>query len=297
MPKMYFIGVTTSESSIHRIFPQWARLAGFEDAALVGIDIPVGGTPEAYRSAVQTIRDDPAALGALVTTHKVQIYAHARDLFTDFDADAERLREVSCIVHRGARLSGLAIDTLTAGLALRSVVAEKPFRGDVLIMGAGGAAMALAVHLYREHQPSAVVLTDVSAARLEQARNLTPARMVRVSAAEDHDRLIEALAPGSLIVNATGMGKDRSGSPITSRARFPRGGIAWDFNYRGNLLLLEYARTQGVRAEDGWEYFLHGWSQIMARVLGFELTPELFAGMRESAAQSRDRKGAEPSRS
>src|SRR5713226_6250607 len=129
MPKMYFIGVTTSESSIHRIFPRCAGLAGFGDATLVGADIPGGGPPEAYRPVVAAIRDDPEALGALVTTHKVGIYAHARDLFTDFDADAERLGEVSCIVHRGARLSGLAIDTLTAGLALQSVVAEKPFRG------------------------------------------------------------------------------------------------------------------------------------------------------------------------
>ncbi len=283
MPKMYFIGVTTPESSIHRIFPRWARLAGFDDASLVGADIPVGGPPEAYRSVVTAIRNDPAALGALVTTHKVQIYAHARDLFTDFDADAERLGEISCIVHRGARLSGLAIDTLTAGLALQAVVAEKPFRGEVLIMGAGGAAVALAVHLYREHRPLQVILTDISETRLEQVRRLTAARSVLVSGPEDHDRLIEALAPGSLIVNATGAGKDRPGSPITPRAWFPRDAVAWDFNYRGNLLFLKCAREQGVRAEDGWEYFLHGWSQIMARVLGFALTPELFAAMRKSA--------------
>src|SRR5262249_5515856 len=222
MPKMYFIGVTTSESSIHRIFPLWTRLAGFRDATLAGADIPLGGSPETYRSVVTAIRDGPSALGALVTTHKVRIFEYAHDLFTDFDADAKRLGEVSCIVHRGARLSGLAVDTLTAGLALQSVIAEKPFRGQVLIMGAGGAAVALAVHLYREHQPSQVILTDISAARLRQARHLTAARSVLVSGPEDHDRLVEALPAGSLIVNATGMGKDRTGSPITSRARFPR---------------------------------------------------------------------------
>ena len=121
----------------------------------------------------------------------------------------------------------------------------------------------------------------------ESLRTLTPARTVHVSGAEDHDRLLEAMPPGSLVVNATGMGKDRPGSPITPQARFPREAVAWDFNYRGKLRFLDYARAQGVRAVDGWEYFLHGWSQIMARVLGFDLTPELFAAMREAAAPLR----------
>ncbi len=287
MPRMYFIGVTTGASSIHRVFPQWVRLAGMDGAELAGVDISIGAGPESYRAAVQKIRDDPEGMGALVTTHKVQIYGHARDLFTDFDADAERLGEVSCIVKRGPRLSGLAVDTLTAGLTLRAIAGEAGFRGQALILGAGGAALALAVHLYREHQPAQVILTDISAARLDQVRSLVPARLILVSRPEDHDRLLLDMPPGSLIVNATGMGKDRPGSPITEQARFPRDAVAWDFNYRGELLFLEYARQQGIRAVDGWEYFLHGWSQIMARVLGFELTPALFAAMREAAGAAR----------
>lgn len=284
---MYFIGVTTSESSIHRVFPQWVRLAGVDNTALVGADIPVGGPPELYHATVREIRKDPEAMGALVTTHKVQLHTHARDLFTDFDSDAEKLREVSCIVHRGNRLRGLAIDTLTAGLALRAIIGESPFRGHALILGAGGAAAALAVHLFREHHPAGVILTDISAARLEQVQGLTSARCVLVTSPEEHDRLLEGMPAGSLIVNATGMGKDRPGSPITSGARFPKSAVAWDFNYRGDLLFLQYACAQQVRAVDGWEYFLHGWSQIMARVLGFELTPELFWAMRDAAERLR----------
>ena len=72
-----------------------------------------------------------------------------------------------------------------------------------------------------------------------------------------------------------------------AQARFPAGSMAWDFNYRGNLLFLEYAVAQGIRAVDGWEYFLHGWSQIMARVFSFDLTPELFAAMRDEAERRR----------
>ncbi|MBI3665428.1 MAG: shikimate dehydrogenase [Acidobacteria bacterium] len=287
MRRMYFIGVTTGESSIHRIFPRWARLAGVEDAELVGADLPLGGPPAGYRAAVARVRDDPEAMGALVTTHKVPIFEYARDLFTDFDADAELLGEVSCIVRRGERLTGQAIDTLTAGLALRAILGETKFCGHALVMGAGGGGLAFACHLYREHQPAQVILTDISAERLAQVRGRTPAHCELVSGPEAHDRMIGELPPGSLIVNATGVGKDRPGSPITAAARFPVDTTAWDFNYRGELLFLDYARAQQIRTIDGWEYFLHGWSQIMARVLGFDLTPELFAAMKKTAEMLR----------
>ena len=55
---------------------------------------------------------------------------------------------------------------------------------------------------------------------------------------EDNDRLVGRLKPSSLVVNATGLGKDAPGSPITDNAQFPAKGIAWDFNYRGELAFL-----------------------------------------------------------
>jgi shikimate dehydrogenase len=281
---MYFLGVTTGRSSIHRIFPKWTALAGVGNAELSGIDIPLDAPAEMYRRAVATVAGDPDSWGALVTTHKVNVCRHAGDLFTEFDADASQLGEVNCIVRRPRRLAGLATDTLTSGLALREIFGDARFRGTALILGAGGAAVALAVNLYRHHGPAGVVLTDISAARLEQVRAHTPARCELVKAAADHDRLGSAMPAESIIVNATGMGKDRPGSPITADARFPAGSVAWDFNYRGELQFLDYARQHGARAVDGWNYFLHGWSQVMARVYGFPLTEELFARMRQAAS-------------
>ena len=104
-----------------------------------------------------------------------------------------------------------------------------------------------------------------------------------ISSAEDHDAIMRTLRPGALVVNATGMGKDRPGCPLTAHARFPDSSTAWDFNYRGSLRFLEYAHKQGTRAVDGWDYFLHGWAEIMARVFGFELTCGLFDAMRAEA--------------
>jgi shikimate 5-dehydrogenase len=266
------------------MFPNWTSLAGVEGAELCGIDIPVDAPPAEYRAAVHRVSDDPHSWGALVTTHKVNVFRHGRDLFTGFDADAERLGEVNCMVRRPGQLTGIATDTLTAGLALSEIVAERPFRASVLIFGAGGAAVALAVSLFRDHRPAEVILTDISPARLEQVRPLTPARCELVASAAEHDRLLSAMPAGSLIVNATGMGKDRPGAPVTAAARFPAGSIAWDFNYRGDLGWLDQARRQSARTADGWRYFLHGWSQVMARVYGFDLTPELFGRMAQASS-------------
>jgi hypothetical protein len=39
--------------------------------------------------------------------------------------------------------------------------------------------------------------------------------------------------------------------------------------------------------EDGWLYFVHGWTQVVAQVLHVDLTPALFARLEEAAATTR----------
>jgi shikimate 5-dehydrogenase len=72
-PTMYFIGVTTGSSSIMRVFPRWAEHLGLE-ATITGIDLPLDDTAEHYRDVVEFIKQDPLSLGALVTTHKLNLY-------------------------------------------------------------------------------------------------------------------------------------------------------------------------------------------------------------------------------
>ena len=83
------------------------------------------------------------------------------------------------------------------------------------------------------------------------------------------------LPPESLVVNATGAGKDTPGSPLTAAAVFPGQGIAWEFNYRGHLLFLDQARAQqksrSLQIEDGWTYFIHGWTRVISDVFHREI--------------------------
>ncbi len=73
-PTFYFIGVTTGQSSINKVFPLWMEEMGRPEVVLEGIDHKIHGDPQAYRESVAQIKYDPNSLGALVTTHKIDLY-------------------------------------------------------------------------------------------------------------------------------------------------------------------------------------------------------------------------------
>ncbi|MGC4805078.1 hypothetical protein [Micromonospora sp. DT233] len=286
-PTLYFVGVSTASSAIHRVFAAWRPLLDLTEVDLVGIDVPVGADPAAYRRVVAHLRDDPLSRGALVTTHKLDLYAASRDLLRRVNDDAGRLREVSALVARDGWIDGLALDTVTSRLALRSIVPDTAGR-DVLVMGAGGAALALCdyfAHRAGDDAPGRVVVTDIADRRLDalaaEVATGNPAitwQTHRLAPGETHDALVAALAPGALVVNATGMGKDRPGSPLSDDATFPHGGYAWEFNYRGELDFLRQARgraeADALTVADGWRYFVHGWTRAIDAVFDLGIPTE-----------------------
>ena len=106
-----------------------------------------------------------------------------------------------------------------------------------------------------------------------------------------NDEIMSQLPDGSIVINATGMGKDHPGSPLTDEGLFPKNGISWEFNYRGELdflhQALRQAESRNLVVEDGWVYFLHGWSQVIAEVLHIDLSPELFKELDRTARSVR----------
>src|SRR5438046_2725569 len=97
VPTMYFIGVTTSRSSIMRVFPLWMRELGRPEVVIEGVDFEPHSAPALYRRAVEQIKRDPLSLGALVTTHKITLLEAARDLFESLDEYAHICGEISSI--------------------------------------------------------------------------------------------------------------------------------------------------------------------------------------------------------
>lgn len=101
VPTMYFIGVTTTKSSIMTLFPEWAKALGLKDVVLKGIDLEIHADPAEYRKVVEFIKNDELSLGALVTTHKIDLYEAAKDLFDFLDPYAQMFGELSSISKRG----------------------------------------------------------------------------------------------------------------------------------------------------------------------------------------------------
>lgn len=299
MQRLYFVGVSTAGSGIMTIFPAWAEALGLS-AEMYGVDLPVQARPDDVRAVIDTLAADPRAVGALVTTHKAAVWDAASDRFRELDSWAQVCREISCIAVREQGLIGWAKDPITSRQAYKHLLGEDPWRGgerDLVCLGAGGAGLALAAAvLHGGNQPRRVVLADRDPERLAVAREVldqldrqAELELVVTSGPEQAGALVSASVDGSLVVNATGMGKDLPGSPIGPDVVFPRGAVAWDMNYRGDLAFLDIARAQeserGLVVADGWRYFLHGWTEVIAELFGVEMTPEVFGELASVAGQ------------
>ena len=174
-PTLHFIGVTTGQSSIMRVFPAWARHLGL-DAAIRGIDLPLHAEPARYREAVAFLKADPLSRGALVTTHKLDLFAAARDLLDEVDplAGADGRDELPLEARRPADRPRQGPDLL--GPRHRRLPRPRPFRPhrrrgaaprrrrldhrDPLAPDAGA----------RADRPARIIVTDIAPDRLAHIR-------------------------------------------------------------------------------------------------------------------------------
>ncbi|MBK8019971.1 MAG: shikimate dehydrogenase [Chloroflexi bacterium] len=304
VPTMYFVGVTTGKSSIMKVFPKWSDVLGI-GAHIVGYDCPMHAPAEDYLAIVRHIKSDPLSMGALVTTHKIDLLTATRSEFAFLDPYALLCGEISSISKRDGLLRGHAKDPITSGLSWEAFVPPGHWGktgGHVLCLGAGGSAVAISAYVAGRKEaadrPKKFIAVNRSQGRLDTLREVVAQLHTDIEFEyilnEDpavNDQIMAALPPGSMVINATGMGKDRPGSPVTDNGVWPQDGLVWELNYRGELDFMHQAERCAAQyhltIEDGWVYFLHGWTQVVAEVFDVDLTPELFAKLDEAASELR----------
>lgn len=305
-PTMYFIGVTTTQSSIMKLFPLWARELGLNDAVIKGIDIAIHAESEQYRECVEFIKQDPQSLGALVTTHKIDLYNATKDMFDYMDPYAVMFDEISSISKNDGRLEGFAKDPISSGLTMEAFIPNNfwnEHKGEVFIMGAGGSALAISSYLTQQEHgdnlPSKIIISNRSESRLISAKKLLSQIDTEVQFEyhlcpnpSDNDAILKQLKPYSMVINATGLGKDRPGSPLTNECVFPDNGVVWELNYRGELDFMHQAlqqkKSKELQVEDGWIYFIHGWTQVISEVFHLEIKGQLFDRLEKIAMNLRN---------
>lgn len=303
-PTMYFIGVTTSKSSIMKLFPLWAKALGLKDAVIKGIDIEIHAKPEVYREVVEFIKNDELSLGALVTTHKIDLYNAAKDMFEYLDPYAQMFGELSSISKKDGRLEGFAKDPISSGLAMEAFIPENFFKdhgGELFILGAGGSAIAISSYLLNKSKgdniPSKIIVGNRSQPRLDEIERIVKEINPDVKSEyyltpepEISDGLLKKVKPYSVVINATGLGKDRPGSPLTDNCEYPENCLVWELNYRGELDFMHQALKQKdakkLHVEDGWIYFIHGWTQVIAEVFHIEIKGKIFDELERIAGES-----------
>jgi shikimate dehydrogenase len=168
-------------------------------------------------------------------------------LLDELDPQAARMAAVNTVVRREGRLVGFNTDWLGAVSALNE---QTDLKGrQVLILGAGGAARAIAFGV--QQQGGEVAVTDVEAGKAQAlARDLGLAALP-----------LEALADSraTILINATpvGMAPDTQAIPINPEL-LDRFTLVMDIVYRPlDTRLWQEAKSRGCRAIDGLQRLIH----------------------------------------
>lgn len=261
-PTLYFIGVATAKSSNMSVFPAWAQYLGMGNAVIKGIDLPLHAEPALYREAGAVHLRRSLVARRTPHPHKIDLSKSCADLFDEIDPHARLMEETSCISKASGKFVCHAKDPISSSLALDGFLPQGHFAtgdAELFSIGAGGSTIALTWHLMQKargaDQPSRIIISDRNQHRLDDLcgihRLMTcnlPVKYVLAPLTVDNDAIMAGLKLGSLVINATGLGKYAPDSPISDAAIFPERGIVWDLNYRGDLVFSTRCAPNGTPA-------------------------------------------------
>ena len=217
------------------------------DWVYVALEVTEGRVPEAL-AGMRAL-----GIGGLSVTmpHKEAVAA-ACDRLSD---DAAALGAVNCVVNADGELVGHNTDGAGFVAALAADPGFDPVGQRCVVLGAGGAARAVAVALARAGAAE-VAVVNRTAERAEQAVALL-AGVGRVVAP---DGVAETVAAAGLVVNATsvGMGESAPADLPVEPAPLHEGQVVVDIVYRPlETPFLREARRRGVTAVNGVPMLVH----------------------------------------
>ncbi len=229
---------------------------------------------EDVKSAVAGMRALENFRGMSVTIpHKIEIIRYV-DEVSDLD---RHIGSINTIVNDGGKLTGLGTDGPGALKAIRDAGVEMDGR-KVLMLGAGGAARAIAFTLVRNVGLNQLVLLDINGALLERLSEDLASGTDTVIRSDilTESSLAANMEEADLIVHCTpvGMHPHEADSLIPSRL-FRPGQVIFDVVYTPlNTRLLSEAKACGLRTISGVEMFVNQAVLQFERFTGMK-APEL----------------------
>ena len=216
------------------------------DFAYVPLTVPA----ERVGEAVAGLR----ALGFRGANVTMPYKAAVLPFLDEVSSDARLIDAVNTIVVDDGRLTGHTTDGEGFARALREVESGGAGGAAVLLLGAGGAARAVALALAREGVGSLTIADRTPAAAERLIERLRPCLDDVACRVVPLDQLAPAdVDSASLIVNATPLGMTRSLKlPAVVVDTIRRGHVVFDLVYRKRPTnLLDEARLRGARTVDG----------------------------------------------
>ncbi len=234
-------GWPVSHSRSPRIHGYWLRRY-----AIDGAYVPLAIRPNDFAAAIRGLQAAGFAGANVTIPHKMAAFA----ICDAVDEAARRAGAVNTLVFRNGRVEGSNTDSFGFMASLRDHGID-PTLGSALVLGAGGAARAIAAAL--QFLSVQVTIANRTRSRAEAlAHDLPGLRVVDWSARFD------ALTDCTLLVNATSLGM--SGHPPLEMAldRASSGLAVADIVYVPlETPLLTAAKTRGLRVVDGLGMLLH----------------------------------------
>lgn len=219
--------------------------AAFEACGLdwvyVAFPVPGGQGADALRAA-RVLGID----GLSVTMPHKEDAAEACD---ELSPRAARLASVNCVVRRG---DGSLFGDSTDGEGFRRSVAEAGVdvaSGSALVLGAGGAARAVALALVEAG--AGVTMAGRRAAAVEAAASLAGA------SARSFDGIDAVVGGFDLVVNATPLGMAGEGPPFDPAALRPGQVVAELVYHPARTALIEAAEARGAQVVGGVGMLVH----------------------------------------
>lgn len=192
----------------------------------------------------------------LTVPHKVAALRFVDEL----DGSAARAGAINTLMFESDQMRGFNTD----GVGISRAIAEEFSRGlrefRVLLLGAGGAARAIASQCLEEGVAHLGIWSRTHAAVYQLGKELA-AREGNVSIeviAPDRDALFVAAGNAELIINATPVGLRADDQPLLMREAFTKRHFVYDTVYQpSSTRLIEEAKAAGASTANGLSMLLH----------------------------------------
>ena len=213
--------------------------------------------PEDLRAAIEGVR----ALGFLGVNVTIPHKEAVLEYLDEVAPTARQVGAVNTIVNRSGRLIGYNTD----GWGFISSLEEagvKPAGRPAVVLGAGGAARAVAVHLALAGVRSLTITNRTlsrAEALAEAVRKVAPELPIRAVQAQSQAER-QALTEDGLVVNCTslGMHPETGGTPVAEINLLPQNAVVYDTVYvPEETRLLKEARMRGLTAIGGLGMLVH----------------------------------------